>query len=96
MCRRRGGPRGVLPGTTRRSAERGGGAELSRAHHARISRPKGSAAYKPGHAGTAKAREEYYRACVAKALSQGAGSNSIQLKTAPSNEGKDHPHEEPH
>jgi hypothetical protein len=28
-------------------------------------RPKGYVAYKPGHAGTAKAREEYYRRCVA-------------------------------
>ena len=28
-------------------------------------RPKGYAAYKPGHPGTAKAREEYYRQCVA-------------------------------
>ena len=29
-------------------------------------RPKGYAAYKAGHAGTAKAREEYYRNCLAK------------------------------
>jgi hypothetical protein len=29
-------------------------------------RPKGYAAYKPGHPGTAKAREVYYRDCVAK------------------------------
>jgi hypothetical protein len=29
-------------------------------------RPKGYAAYKAGHAGTAKAREDYYRQCVAK------------------------------
>jgi hypothetical protein len=29
-------------------------------------RPKSYAAYKPGHTGTAKAREDYYRNCVAK------------------------------
>jgi hypothetical protein len=29
-------------------------------------RPKGYAAYKPGDPGTAKAREQYYRNCVAK------------------------------
>jgi hypothetical protein len=29
-------------------------------------RPKGYAAYKPGHPGTAKAREEYYRNCLAQ------------------------------
>jgi hypothetical protein len=29
-------------------------------------RPKGYVAYKPGDAGTAKAREEYYRRCIAK------------------------------
>ena len=29
-------------------------------------RPRGYAAYKPGHAGTARAREEFYRNCIAK------------------------------
>jgi hypothetical protein len=29
-------------------------------------RPKGYTAYKPGPTGTARARQEYYRACVAK------------------------------
>jgi hypothetical protein len=43
-------------------------------------RPKGYAAYKPGHAGTAKAREDYYRACVAKALSQGEGSTDVKTQ----------------
>jgi hypothetical protein len=62
-------------------------------------RPPGYAAYKPGHAGTAKAREIYYRACIAKALAQGTLSQGAVAGTAssavPSNDGKDHPHQQP-
>jgi hypothetical protein len=59
-------------------------------------RPPGYAAYKPGHAGTAKAREIYYRACIAKALAQDALAQGTASSTVPSNDGKDHPHEQPH
>jgi len=54
-------------------------------------RPKGYAAYKPGDPGTAKARESYYRACIAKALAQGtatatapSGQSSAPARQAPS------------
>jgi hypothetical protein len=34
-------------------------------------RPRGYVVYRPGHTGTAKARQDYYRGCVAKELAGG-------------------------